>query len=88
MGIRIGENKELIREIVREMILDGEIKITKISKEVYSNEGRHYGEEETLVLSVQKETEELDWDSEPIVKEVKQDYRDGLVLNEIEITGW
>lgn len=81
-------DKQIIKDIIKEMILDGEIKITKISEEVYSNEGHHYGEEEALVLSVQKETEDLDWDSEPIVKEVKQDYRDGLVLNEIEITGW
>lgn len=81
-------DKQIIKDVIKEMILDGEIKITTSNEGVYSNEGHYYGDEKALLLSVEKETGELDWDDEPIIKNVKQNYRDGVVLNEIEITGW
>lgn len=78
-------DKQTVKEIVKEMILSGEIKLSTSSREVYSNEGRFYGDEEALVLAVERDDGNMDWDS---VKEVKQEYGKGVVLNEIEITGW
>lgn len=78
-------DKQTVKDIIKEMILDGEIKITKTDRDVYSNEGHHYGQEEALVLSVKIEADEDDWEAGG---ERKQDYNDGVVLEEIEITGW
>lgn len=55
------------------MILDGDIQITSATKEVYSNDGLYYGDEEVLVLSVGQD---------------QQDAFSGYKLNEVEITGW
>lgn len=65
--------KDEIKKVIKEMILDGDIKLAEVNKEVYSNEGRYYGDETLYVLEIDGE---------------QQDYLDGLSIDRPEITGW
>lgn len=69
-------DKEMIKEVIREMILNGEVELTTIYKQVYSNEGHYYGDEKTIVLKVETA------DGETKI----QDY--GVKMNHVRITGW
>ena len=59
---------EEIREVVRNMILEGDIRLEIVDKQVFSNEGAYIGDEEILVMSV-------NWE--------KQDTYDGVKLNHV-----
>lgn len=78
-------DKQAIKDIVKEMILDGEIRITTTYEDKYSNEGFFLGEEKALVLCVEYDDGENNWDS---VKDVGQDYDHGVVLEKVENKGW
>lgn len=70
-------DKKIIKEIIKDMILDGEIKISKSYEDVYRNEGFFCGEEESLVLSVEFHDGKNNWDS---CREVNQDHELGVVI--------
>ena len=78
-------DKKMIKEIIKDMILDGEIKISKSYKDVYSNEGFFCGEEKSLVLSVEFNDGKNNWDS---FSEVNQDHELGTVIEGVEINSW
>lgn len=65
--------KSEIKEVIKEMILNGEITLAEMQKDTYSNEGYNYGKETIYVLEIDGE---------------KQDSCHGLSINRPEITWW
>lgn len=65
--------RSIVRSTIKQMILDGDIRLEEITKDTISNEGFNYGDQTLHVLSVDNE---------------QQDYVYGLVIDKPEITGW
>lgn len=65
--------RSIVRSTIKEMILDGDIRLEEITRDTTSNEGFNYGDQVLHVLSVDNE---------------EQDYIYGLVVDKPEITGW
>lgn len=61
------------RAMIKKMILEGDIQLKEVERDVYSNEGFNYGPEKLYILTVDGE---------------EQDYNDGISIERPEITGW
>lgn len=67
------EISKVVRSTIKQMILDGDIRLEEITEDTISNEGFNYGKETLYVLSVDGE---------------KQSVFDGLSVDRPEITGY
>ena len=65
--------RRITRNTIRRMILDGDIRIKEVERDLYSNEGFNYGPETLYVLSIDGD---------------EQDPVYGLSIDSPEITGW